>query len=253
MFRKKPEEIEFVTPAAQIAEMFPPVPAGRMTPQWVRAMAPYTKKRRFPNLRTREEVTMKGCPGVGDYLNLGWIIPLWTDYIFTANPDGFGWDSAVPDELDNVKTFEPELQPTFPRGPNDHAHILKIGTPWMVRTPPGWSVLICAPWYQRETRFTIMPGVMESDRFHVVTVVAVWHLPLGESTLIKAGTPLLHIIPVKRNSMTMKLSTEGDEYNAMYGRGLDAPYGVRLAPGGYRENGRKDKATTTQLKELTNG
>jgi len=242
--RKQVDEIEFVTPASAIAEMFPPVPAGRLTPKWMRDMPPFIEKRRYPKFHIRPESTMKGCPGVGDYLNLGWIVPLWTDYIFTATPDGFGWESAVPPEMDNVKTFEPELQPTMPRSEDEHDHILKIGTPWMVKTPPGWSVIICAPWYHKERRFTITPGIMESDRFHVVTVVAQWHLPIGEATLLKAGMPLLHIIPVKRPTMGLKVTTSGDAYNALFGRGVDAPYGVRLAPGSYRDNGRRAKVNS---------
>lgn len=246
MLRKHPAEIEFITPVAAVGEMFPPVPAGRMMPGWMRDMPAYTERRRFPKFRTRAEVTMKGCPGVGDYMGLGWIVPLWADYIFSATSDGFHWESAVPKEKDNVLTFEPELIPSFPRQENEHSYVLKLGTPWMVRTPPGWSIIICAPWYHREKRFIVLPGVMESDRCHVVNMVALWNAPEGEPVLLKAGTPLLHIIPVKRSKLDLKVVVDSETNWPMIGRGIDAAYGARIATGGYRENGRKVHAQSTK-------
>lgn len=238
--------VEFITGHKRVAEMFPPVPAARLLPDWWRntpAFAP-EDQRRFPRLRLREDSTVKGCPGVGDFLGMGWVLPLWGDFVIEAAETGFNWQGSSRD--DDAGAFIPkELGAGFPRRPGDHTHVLKIMTPWQIRAAKGWSLLVLPPIYHVEPRFSVMAGIVDSDRLPVMNIVAEWHSPVGQPELLKAGTPMLHIIPFLRRE-TPKLETKvvtPQEWLDSFGPGLDAVEGARLAPGAYRENGRRQKAS----------
>lgn len=235
---RRKAEIEFITDEPKVASMFPPQPAIRCTPEWWKKTPPYMaeEKRKFPNLRLRHDLTIKGCPGIGDYLSLGYVIPLWADMILAANGEGFQGETS---DKSSVTRFVPAQWEFCPRREGDHAYALKIEMPWRLRTPKGWSVLAMQPWYHRETRWSVPPGVIDSDRLATINFIAVWHVPLGQAELLKAGTPLLHVIPFKRGSLPMAIKPDAVLWEDIHGLGMDAVAGARLASGAYRETGRR--------------
>lgn len=233
--RRQKQVIEFVTHSTEIAEYYPPV-AGHVLPDWYRKARAFRKERRFPKLRLREDAAIKACPGIQDYMGLGYTLSMWTDLLITATEEGFGFDTDMAAGL--ITTFKPHHWEGCPRGGSDHGHVLKINMPWKIRTPSGWSVLIVEPWYHKETRWSVFPGMVDSDILGTITFVAAWHLPLGETTLIRAGTPMLHIIPFRRRE-SLKLAVVTDEklMTDLYTSSLKTttPSGSRIAAGAYRE------------------
>lgn len=234
--RKRKPTIEFVTHVTEIAEYYPPV-AGHVLPDWYRKARAFRKERRFPKLRLREDALMKACPGIQDYMGLGYTLSMWTDLLITATEEGFGFDSDMPKGL--VTTFKPDQWEGCPRG-SDHAHVLKINMPWKIRTPRGWSVLLLEPWYHKEARWSVFPGLVDSDILGTVTFVAAWHLPVGETTLIRAGTPMLHIVPVRRESLALSVAVDDEAMMGLHTSSLKTttPGGSRIAAGAYREQQR---------------
>jgi hypothetical protein len=234
MRRRRRGLIEFVPENDLVAESRPPVPAMTAAPDWYRKMTPFVpvEERMHPKLRLRRDVTLKGCPGVGDYLSLGYVLPLWADFVITATETGFGYDSSsTSPPLDQ---FPPKLWDGFPRQAGDHEFVLKMTAPWRLRTPRGWSVLLLPPWYHHQPQWSLMPGVVDSDRCGVLSPIMVWHLPVGEPALIKAGTPLVHVVPFKRSARLVLSSNRNDP---LYGDlvAQDQVFGQRLVPGSYRE------------------
>lgn len=240
---KRPQ-VEFITAWKHVAEMFPPVPAGRSTPDWWRSTPGFLPedKRSHPHLKLRRDATVKSCPGLQDFFGLGWVLPLWADLVITAEEQGF--DYQISTSANEVGSFMPhEVGAGFPRRPGDHTHVLKITTPWQVRASRGWSLLVLPPLLHGDRPFTVMPGVVDSDRLPVMNVIAEWHSPLGHAELLKAGTPLLHIVPFRRSeSPSLEVTQVGrQEWLDSFGPGLDAVEGGRLAPGAYREHARRQK------------
>lgn len=231
--------IEFVTDDAKVAEMFPPGPAA--PPDWYVKASATVEKPTFPGLRLREDVTIKGCPGVADYLGLGYTVPLWADYIVQAEPGGFAHQAAYDDQ--GISTFTPQQwADVFPRRPDDHDFVLKISTPWRVVTPTGWSILLLSPWYHQELAWEVMPGLIDSDRCATLTAVILWHAPPGKPVLMRAGTPLLQVVPFLRGGLDLDITVGREEFDALAGRGIDGvSRGRRLAPGAYRENARRSE------------
>lgn len=222
--------VEFVTSDRRAGELWPPAPAGEARPDWFRRSARYLRDRAFPNLRLRTEVTIRGCPAVEDYLSLGHIVPLWSDYLVTLGDSGFVVDAPEAREFD---AFTPPRWDACPRLEGETGWVLKLHTPWRVVAPPGWSILALPTWFHRDARFDVMPGLIEADRYNALVAVIVWKLPPGETTLLRAGTPLLHLVAVPRRSPAGEVIVDPDWDADLCERAAMAHR--RLAPGGYRE------------------
>ena len=81
----------------------------------------------------------------------------------------------------------------------------KFKTVWGIKTPPGYSCLILQPQYLGEGRFTVLPAIVDTDSYHLPITVA-GYLNSKELVRLEPGTPLLQIIPFKRDDWTMSIS-----------------------------------------------
>ncbi len=197
-----------------------PKPAHEVLPNW---------KTELPAKAVADLVhyrTARTCPAVHDYLHLGYVIPLWADIRLERvtmdasgrarlDPNGkhIHWQSshaAFPVEfhgVDQVKGAKP-LEPPF-----DIQQNVKPICPWLVETPPGWSILVL-PLVMHETQRKLpiqpLPGVINTDHWHQI------HAPCGWANVepvmtMRAGTPFMHIIPFRRDESLkaeFKLITE---------------------------------------------
>ena len=60
-----------------------------------------------------------------------------------------------------------------------------------------WDVLMTDPFYKDDDRFTVCTGMFESDMgIGLLTVPVKWHSTKGDY-LIKAGTAIAQLIPIK--------------------------------------------------------
>ena len=75
--------------------------------------------------------------------------------------------------------------------------LIKINTPWAVKVPRGYSMMLMPVAYADESRFTVMSGLIQSDLPAApINVQMRWHVKEGKE-LIKAGTPLAQLILIK--------------------------------------------------------
>jgi len=120
---------------------------------------------------------------------------LWQDIQVTRTPKGpvINW-SVQPDVL---KARDGAGLETMPR-PAGHLNTQFVWmSPFIIETPPGYSVLITHPLNRFDLPFVTLSGVHDSD-----SILTHGHLPfyLKEDFegIIPAGTPLFQIIPFKR-------------------------------------------------------
>jgi hypothetical protein len=82
----------------------------------------------------------------------------------------------------------------------------KIINPWKIKTPKGYSCLFVPPLNNSDDRFSIIPGIVDTDTFpneiNFPIVINGDKYPVLE-TLIKKGTPYVQIIPFKRDTWKM--------------------------------------------------
>ena len=190
----------------------PIVPALRALPQW------YKDKKRAP-LNTlpyaeSDRGTIKACPAMLDSMSQGYILPLWTDLYVepTQNPESgatmpkFTWagDMKGPNSIPLMTLFSSEATKGLPNA--DNLSSFKLHSPWILKTPKGYSTLFIAPLNNKDIMFEAISGVIHTDVFTTyINVPFIWTGPPDFTGVIKKGTPLVQMIPFKRDSFEHEL------------------------------------------------
>ncbi len=140
--------------------------------------------------------TIKECPGIMDYFNLGYIHYLWTDLNVTVHPEDRPTEYSVPDP-DNFKIQFHHKSQYLDFIPTDkYKFVLKPISPWRCKTKEGYSTLQLPLYYEFNDIFDVMPGVINTDYYHQIHP-QICFKKLGKHFLPR-GTPLCMFIPFKR-------------------------------------------------------
>lgn len=182
-----------------------PVSASAVIPDWYKKTESYMGNKKVPNGDAKTTATIKKCIPVFDAITSGYIIKLPAD-VYVSLKNGmqyFEWANF------GLVQFHPiEQAPEHPYKKIPHAYP-KWMNPWAIKTPPGYSVLFVQP-FHRESVFTILPGVVDTDTYSApVNFPFVINDPMFEG-LIPMGTPIVQVIPFKRDSWKMELGKEKD-------------------------------------------
>jgi len=108
---------------------------------------------------------------------------------------------------------------------NKNLPFYKILNPWKIKTPKGYSCLFISPLNNSDDRFSIIPGIVDTDTFpyeiNFPIILNGDKYPILETT-IKKGTPYVQIIPFKRDSwkMTVKPRLQKEIQNSRLFYGL---------------------------------
>jgi hypothetical protein len=182
-----------------------------------------------------ESKTIKGCMPVLDTLTTGYLLKVPQDYSFRhtfRNENGkqvpfFEFDPLNTDDgfnqakSINLAPSQPNYHPTDQAkgsplvDKNNKQPFLKIFNPWIIKTPPGYSCLFLPPMNNTDDRFSIIPGMVDTDSFpneiNFPIIVNGDKYP-NISTIIKKGTPYVQIIPFKRESWKMKIKSATTQF-----------------------------------------
>ncbi len=245
----KPTNVLFFTPVQELEETIPPVPASEFWPEWFRKQQP---KRDHDQ---HSWSTVKSCPGIMDILNMGYIIPLWCDYKVTKvrAPDMRGdinpeTASSQPEQLMIItpQNLNQGGRPLFSAATHPHEQIdnypfkenqwkgsLKFQMPWEIKTDPGYSCLITAPFYHRQHNLEVLTGSVDTDYYHEMHVNTFFESKVDEEILFERGTPLCQIIPYKREEY--KMETAVGDYRTKINRLTQWIHNSMFAPQHYRK------------------
>lgn len=184
--------------------------------------------------------TIKGCMPFLDTLTTGYLLKVPQDYAFVHNfkredgkrdilwhPNGQD-ESMFYNKKINLLGQRPEIHQTkqLAGSPmvekNANLPFLKIMNPWRIVTPKGYSCLFVPPLNNTDDRFSIIPGIVDTDTFknevNFPIVINGDKYPVLDTT-IKKGTPYVQVIPFKRESWNMKIkgvSTNDIEENKIF-------------------------------------
>ena len=181
---------------------YPPVPASKNLPQWYKDTPEYVGgKKKSINAITPH--TIKKCIPVFDSLISGYI--LFTQVDIEVNlVDGvstFIWPSQEP------IGFHPISQAPIHPLQNGNTYP-KFHNQYVVETPPGYSTLFTNPMNNPSDIFTIVPGIVDTDKYKAtVHFPFVLNNPKWEG-VIPAGTAIAQVIPFKRDSWKMSFGSE---------------------------------------------
>lgn len=190
------------TNVSEFNDLEKPQLASKLIPDWYKNAESYIGGEKKPAGDASSLATIKRCMPVFDAINAGYIITSPADvYVRVENGmQKFEWSSL------NLIGFHPvEQAPTHPiRKPYAYPKWVNY---WAIRTPKGYSTMFVQPMH-RESIFTILPGIVDTDKYYApVNFPMVMNNP-GFEGLIPKGTPIVQVIPFKRDSWTMKFGKE---------------------------------------------
>ena len=97
---------------------------------------------------------------------------------------------------------------------NKNLPIHKIWNPWRIKTPKGYSCLFVPPLNNSDDRFSIIPGIVDTDVFpleiNFPIIINGDKYPILED-IIKKGTPYVQVIPFKRENWKMYLKPKDEK------------------------------------------
>lgn len=193
----QPKEIVF-TDCFGVSEKYTPKSAVHFIPSWYKEMESYSPAKRTPESLP----SIKKCIPVLDAMTAGYIIVSFCDiYISIKDGEiiyqGSGYEKII--------DFHPRKQAYKHPKVNDFK-FPKFLSPWGIQTPKGYSCLFVSPLHQDNAEIDILEGIVDTDTYHApVNFPFVLKNPLKEM-LIPAGTPIVQVIPFKRDTWSMSLS-----------------------------------------------
>ncbi len=220
MFGKfKKSKIEFFTDHEELMP-YAPKAASHFYPDWFKRMKgshDVQPSRKFPfgisssMILSNVNATVKRCPGVLSFMSQGYIVPLWSDYVVQVRKDSifaFGSNESSSASLHGRHIHFDKM----PQSEDYYKDAVKFTNPWKIKTPKGWSTMIVAPFFHMEDRFTIIPGVIESDTYHHMHVNTFFKNYEADHQL-RMGMPFIQVIPFERSKLEheVRVSTEEDK------------------------------------------
>jgi hypothetical protein len=177
-----------------------PYPASKLIPDWWKDSSSSFKN---PHNQNFTLPTFKGCMPILDVLTAGYLIPLHAD-IEVLNNNGF--------PVINSNTFRPVVEQHMPQKLNGleipegySQFIFKYLNNWIIKTPPGYSALVTHPFGYKNLPFYSYSGIVDSDTFHGDINIP-FTLKKDFSGIIQKGTPIMQIIPFKRENWECEIT-----------------------------------------------
>ena len=88
-------------------------------------------------------------------------------------------------------------------------HVVKVGLPWVIEVPKGYSCLFTAPFNRSgNAEAFCISGVVRCDRYYNMVSIP-FAIPLkkkGDVVSVERGRPFVQIIPVKRENVELTFS-----------------------------------------------
>lgn len=223
-------KITFIPVSSVAKDILPtPTPAQKAFPDWYKKQDSYVSgKTGFISKGGFIDATIKKCLAISDAMTMGYMLYFPVDiYINTTGPKII-WKlppaasmlEAPPQGMHGGKEFglgtsivaiHPGHQITeYPRDLNRYMEdVFKIHPHWVVKTKKGYSTMFVHPMHH-ELPFRIIPGIIDTDRYSSNGAFSMFFERGFEGT-IKAGTPLVQVIPFKRENFSMSVSFSEEE------------------------------------------
>lgn len=184
-----------------------PKPSKKVLPEWYKNHRPYVSEKPKEIIDGQITSTIKKCMPVFDVLTSGYTILTFQDISVTQNDGVTNFQTVT-----NAWSLEYHSSRQFQGHP--HAGNLygvpKWINPWSIKTPKGYSCLFINPVHNANSYTTIFEGIVDTDEyFNSVNFPFVLKDPKFEG-IIPAGTPLVQVIPFKRDEWKMEEGNKKD-------------------------------------------
>jgi hypothetical protein len=194
-----------------------PYPATKIQPNWLKKLPIYKSTNKIDDLGN-PTTTVKKCMPFLDANNAGYYITLQSDVWVENDKNGnikIKW--ATPDfDVVSSHTYSQIENYPIPEG-YDTKSIFKWENQWIVRTPSKWSCLFTHPIHFDELPFMSLTGLVDTDKFPE-TINFPFFIKKDFEGLIPKGTPIIQVIPFKRECFTATYSIDDGKLKNLWAK-----------------------------------
>jgi hypothetical protein len=155
-------------------------------------------------------ITVKSCAPFMDAFLTGYYIPAPVDFLVEQTPNGpkISWNFFDFDykETDFVIERDKGMVPNLPIPQGFHSNHFSWSTKQILKVEDGYSLLITHPLNRDDLPFRTMSGVVDAN-YAMNGGKLPFLLQMGFEGIIKAGTPIAQIIPIKSEPWKLERNT----------------------------------------------
>lgn len=194
-----------------IGKFQPPIPAYKCLPEWYNQQPAYTEEEMLVSDNGIPNITVKKCMPILDDMLAGYIIKLGSDLLVTQSENddthaGMQW--SIQNAPSFISTHSTAQVSHFPMPQGYSIHPFKFTNYWRIKTPPGYSCMFRHPFYHVSNQpFYTLSGIVDTD-LHPIAVNFPFLLNKSFSGVIEEGTPIVQIIPFKRQEWKHEVRVE---------------------------------------------
>lgn len=181
-----------------------PTPAYKSIPKWWKDMSRFDGYDKDLQRHGGKKLTMRACPAIEDSFFSGYILHLPADVYIDATSKSieFSFPQFMDAEVSNRELFLQKHPPSVTKGyegsKDFHEESLKWNPFWGVKTEEGYSTLFAHPFHRQDLPFHSVSGIVDTDKFPTREPFA-FFIKKGFAGIIPRGTPMLQLIPFKRD------------------------------------------------------
>jgi hypothetical protein len=151
------------------------------------------------NHHAQANLGLKHCMPFFDAVTAGYHYVLHCDLYVTKK-------NGLPDVVWRTNMNPLTIRPTDEIPVPDHHYPVHFSWQmwWGMQLPEGWSVLITHPLNRPDLPFTVVSGIADFDQYISPGNIS-FHIKEGFEGIIKSGTPIFSIIPIKRAQWTSEV------------------------------------------------
>jgi len=217
-FWNRRNKIEFFNREVSIIDNFPIIECKNLKLNWVKRAREDFQNNIKPTADTKPGFShVSRCPGIFDLFKYGYVIPLHKDilihpkktffeYRFNTVSSGSDFDLGCTGSSSESNI---NLVPTPPWAAN---FIIKIETGWNVIAPKGIKFIMLPIAYPDTFDFTAATGILNPALTTQINFQMFWNETEKEEVVVRAGTPLGHLIPLseKKYQMVQRVMNQRD-------------------------------------------
>ena len=189
-----------------------PSPARKFVPKWFREFPLFFgNKGKFEWIGVKgNNGTFKACIPIFDVMTSGYMLPVPMDIIVKRDDAGIpkmSWRDSG--EMGMVSEHDVSQIPDEMVPDNYERTPYKFSNHFHIETPPGYSLLFVHPLNRLDLPFHMVSGFVDTDRY-TAAINLPFFLRKDFEGIIQAGTPMIQVIPIKREPWEMELDKAYD-------------------------------------------